>query len=466
MTNVDHLPYHPDSTLIFSKLLNRHWPVFLDSSSSSPQQSRYDIITADPFVTFCTQDHITTIQTHTKTQHSQANPFDLVQDYLTQYPCHRHNDLPFCGGALGYFGYDLAPFIEPSLNMKDNDIVFPDMAVGLYDWAIIVDHQRQESIYIHQHLTAQANTVDNAIRSLLSQPSAPQHTPYQVQSPIKSNFTLSHYRQAFQRIKHHIRNGDCYQVNLAQRFAINVAGSSWQLYQTIRQRNPAPFSAFIQYPQGAVLSFSPERFLSVQNGAVQSQPIKGTRKRAHCPISDKKITEDLLNSTKDNAENIMIVDLMRNDLNKNCQPGTVKVPELCTLKSFAAVHHLVSTVTGQLRPDSHPMQLLRDAFPGGSITGAPKLRVMQIINQLEPNRRKVYCGAIGYINFNGDLDTNIAIRTLIHTAQTLYCWAGGGIVYDSELNAEYQETFDKVAYILQVLQQTPLASQQVINESL
>jgi para-aminobenzoate synthetase component 1 len=279
-----------------------------------------------------------------------------------------------------------------------------------------------------------------------------QRTGFDVLAPVRANMSRREYVAAFERIQHYIREGDCYQVNLAQRFAAPCRGNAWTLYQTLRQANPAPFSAFINGPQARILSSSPERFLRVLDGRVETKPIKGTRPRSADPLEDRRQEEALRHSEKDRAENLMIVDLLRNDIGKHCQPGSVRVPKLFDVESYATVHHLVSTVTGTLAPGHDAISLLRDSFPGGSITGAPKIRSMEIIEELEPNRRGVYCGAIGYLGFDGNMDTNIAIRTLVHSAGQVCFAAGGGIVTDSDAAEEYQESLDKAAALLRVLE--------------
>jgi para-aminobenzoate synthetase component 1 len=240
-------------------------------------------------------------------------------------------------------------------------------------------------------------------------------------------------------------------VNLTQRFRARAEGDAWQAYLRLREINPAPFSAFLDFPDGKVLSSSPERFLYVEGDRVQTKPIKGTRPRAANGAQDRALADELRASAKDRAENVMIVDLLRNDLGKNCVPGSIRASKLFDVESFASVHHLVSTVEGRLAPAKHALDLLAGAFPGGSITGAPKVRAMQVIEELEPHRRSVYCGCIGYVGFDGNMDLNIAIRTLVHHGEYIYAWAGGGVVADSEVEAEYQESLDKAAALLEVL---------------
>jgi para-aminobenzoate synthetase component 1 len=276
--------------------------------------------------------------------------------------------------------------------------------------------------------------------------------PYRVLGEVCSNMTHAEYREAIARIKRYILDGDCYQVNFAQRFSVAAEGDPWQAYKGLRQLNAAPFAAYLNNPYCQVLSSSPERFLLVRDGRVETKPIKGTAPRGEDPVEDMMLAEMLKNSPKDQAENVMIVDLLRNDLGKVCVPGSVEVPELFKLESYARVHHLVSKVRGRLERAEDALSLLRACFPGGSITGAPKLRAMEIIEELEPHRRGIYCGSIGYIGFNGDMDSNIAIRTMVHAEGVTRLWAGGGIVADSDPEAEYRETYHKAAALLDLLQ--------------
>jgi para-aminobenzoate synthetase component 1 len=269
---------------------------------------------------------------------------------------------------------------------------------------------------------------------------------------LRSNLAHADYARAFERVQAYIRAGDCYQVNLAQRFAAPAEGDPWTSYCRLRQLNPAPFSAYLQTPFGQVLSSSPERFLALRDRRVETRPIKGTRPRSPDPQADAELQRALAESPKDRAENLMIVDLLRNDLGRVCRPGSIEVPTLFAIETYASVHHLVSTVRGALRAGEDAASLLRACFPGGSITGAPKIRAMEIIEELEPHRRGVYCGAIGYLGFDGAMDTNIAIRTLVNSAGQVRFWSGGGLVHDSDLEQEYRETFDKAERLIQLLE--------------
>ncbi|MEH6825734.1 MAG: aminodeoxychorismate synthase component I [Motiliproteus sp.] len=280
---------------------------------------------------------------------------------------------------------------------------------------------------------------------------AAMRTPYLYLGAVQTNQDWVSYASAFRKVKRYLQAGDCYQVNLTREFSVPTCGDSWQGYQRLRNISAAPFSAYLNLPWGQVLSVSPERFIRVQGAAVETAPIKGTRPRSANPAQDRALAAELAASHKDKAENLMIVDLMRNDLGKHCRVGSVRVPRLFEVQSFATVHHLVSTITATLSPGTQSTDLLRGAFPGGSITGAPKIRAMAIIDELEPHRRGVYCGSIGYIGYDGNMDTNIAIRTLVQAQGQAAFWAGGGIVHDSQLDAEYQETLDKAAAMLRLM---------------
>ena len=447
------LPYREDSATLFEAVADLPWAVFLDSGGHHLTQSRYDIIAAEPYATLTTRGNLTEVRGET-IELSRADPLELLRQHLAIDPA-AACDLPFCGGALGYFSYDLARRFERLPARAADNEKMPEMAIGIYDWAVVVDHLERRSWLVGQGRDPDTDWKWDLLVARFSTPSTERaRLPFRITAPLASNLSHDAYASRFRRVLDYIHAGDCYQINLAQRFAAPAAGDPWLAYQTLRIINPAPYSAFLNTPYGTVMSASPERFLRLERGSVETKPIKGTRPRAGHPRLDAGLAAELQASAKDRAENVMIVDLLRNDLSKNCEPGSVKVPKLFEVESFATVHHLVSTVTGKLRPDRDALDLLRGCFPGGSITGAPKLRAMQIIEELEPQRRGVYCGAIGYIGCDGNMDLNIAIRTLVYAGGTIRFSAGGGIVADSRLEDEYQETFDKVAAMLKLLQQT------------
>lgn len=449
------IPYREDSAELFEAIADEPWAVFLDSgrphSTSGQFAGRIDILAARPFITLVSRGGITEIRQSGQVKHASEDPFVLLRQYLAVDAL--PTTLPFAGGAIGYFGYDLARRIERLSGQPDETDTVPDMVVGIYDWAVVVDHEQRASWLVAAGRDAHTAVSWESLVALFKQPVLPAaRSPFTV-GAVVCNFSSDAYLLAFARIQHYIKAGDCYQVNLAQRFTAPVSGDHWLGYQALRRLNPAPYSAYLNLPGVCVLSSSPERFLAVRQGVVETKPIKGTRPRAASAEVDAALAQELQASEKDRAENLMIVDLLRNDLGKVCAPGSVAVPHLFEIESFATVHHLVSTVTGQLAEGGDAVGLLRAAFPGGSITGAPKLRAMQIIEELEPNRRGVYCGAIGWLGFNGDMDSNIAIRTLVSSNGELQFWAGGGIVADSQADAEYRECFDKAEAMLSLVRE-------------
>lgn len=452
-----HLPYHHDSAHLFAPLAHENWAMLLDSGQAinpktgapGSQYGHYDIIVAEPFATLITQAGETSITHSGETWVSTENPFLLLKDLLAKHPA-AQSDAVFAGGALGCWGYDLN---RAAAHLPPRAQVVPEMMVGLYDWAILVDHHAKTCKLVSHGLLPQTRANWAALCARFDAPIEPVVAkPFSVVKKSVANFSHAAYCRAFEKIHQYIRAGDCYQVNLAQRFQAQVAGDAWTAYLKLREISPAPFMAFMQLPLGKdqqfqVLSNSPERFLQTDGSHVETRPIKGTRPRDADPVRDLANARELENSAKDRAENLMIVDLLRNDLGKVCQTGSVRADVLFQLQSFANVHHLVSIVTGKLKRDANAVDLLQACFPGGSITGAPKLRAMQIIDDLEPDARGVYCGSIGYIGFDGKMDTNIAIRTAVVQNQAFTYYAGGGVVIDSLPENEYQETLNKAVSI-------------------
>ena len=460
------LPYHHDSARLFARIAHQPWAMFLDSGQHlnelsglpSSQYGRYDILVADPFMTFTSDERHTTIHERERSYTSKDDPFVLINQALQPYRVEK-SDLPFTGGAVGYFAYDLARRLEHLESLADNADAIAPMKIGIYDWAVLVDHRNKTSCLVSHGFDAKTREHWADLCASFETRSAEAHVEpngFKLQSAVRSNMDKSAYADAFHQIQHYIQEGDCYQVNLAQRFSAQASGDSWQAYLKLREISPAPFMAYMYFNDMQVLSGSPERFLQVKDGMVETRPIKGTRPRATDAALDAEYAQDLRTSLKDRAENLMIVDLLRNDIGKNCETGSVRADQLFQLQSFANVHHLVSIVTGRLQQGKTALDLLRGCFPGGSITGAPKLRSMQIIEELEPHRRGIYCGAIGYIGFDGNMDTNIAIRTAVYLSRQpvgeISFYAGGGIVADSDLEKEYTETLDKASGMLKVMQ--------------
>lgn len=428
--------------------------ILLDSSQPDALGGRFDILSAAPdrIIRFGAEGLSVLGADRQPLDIEPSTPFEYLEHCMAElgHP-QPTDDLPFCGGLLGVFGYDLGRALEQLPQRADADIDYPWLLLGRYLWAIVIDHQRKTSRLV-SHPAASPILLEQ-VRARLQQAGDTPHTGFRLTRPFASNLSAAEYRKALETVDDYIHAGDCYQINFAQRFEASFEGDPWQAYKSLRQIAPTPFAAFMDMPEGCILSLSPERFLlNEPDGRVETRPIKGTRPRGLTPQEDQALAEELSRSTKDRAENLMIVDLLRNDLSRNCDPGSIRVPELFSIEPYPNVHHMVSVIHGRLKKDSSSLQLLRDAFPGGSITGAPKIRAMEIIDELEPQRRSIYCGSIGYISCCGRMDTNITIRTLLCQGESIYCWAGGGIVADSNIGEEYQETFNKVNNLIQSLQ--------------
>ena len=430
------IPYSADAAQYYAALVDMPWAVWLDSGGVS----RYDILSATPQHTWqIGQDG------------GWGDALVMLRNALGKTVPPVEN-IPFAGGLLGYWGYDLARQMVNIPSLACDAEHLPAVAIGLYDWALVLDHQQRQAKLVSWLRFPETEKLLPAILKRLTAGATRSDNRFRVHGQVSSNFTASTYATAFSKIQDYLQAGDCYQVNLAQRFSAQASGDAFEAYLTLRQLSPAPYSAFLNLPDVQVLCVSPERLLSVQNRHVESKPIKGTRPRSEDVVQDRQLAEQLACHPKDRAENLMIVDLLRNDLGKSCIPGSVRVPKLFEVESFSNVHHLVSTVQGELMVGRDALDILSDCFPGGSISGAPKLRAMQIIEQLEPNRRGIYCGSLGYVGFDGNMDTNIAIRTLVYGNNEIRGWAGGGIVADSDMAEEYQETLDKASAMLELLE--------------
>jgi para-aminobenzoate synthetase component 1 len=418
-----------DACARFSDLPNL---LFLDSSSRGAL-GRYSFLTADPIALVG----------------DTADPLAAARALLA--PHHRAplpGLPPFQGGIAGYVGYDWGAELERVRRPATMDPQTPDAALGLYDWVIAWDHVARRA-----WIVAWTPGRLTWVRERLAAPDRPSARLAVRPSDIVSNFTRREFEAAVARIRAYIAAGDVYQVNLAQGFRTPFSGAPLELYRRLRARSPAPFGAFLGLGDITVASISPERFLRLDAATrvAEARPIKGTRPRGATPAEDVSLAAALTASEKDRAENVMIVDLLRNDLGKVCRPGSVRVPELYALESHPTVHHLVSTVTGVLADGVDAFDLLRAAFPGGSVTGAPKIRAMQIIAELERAPRGVYCGAIGYVSATGAMDMNIPIRTVVLQNGVASFHAGAGIVWDSDPAAEYEETLAKVRALIDAL---------------
>jgi len=427
---------------------------FLDSAMTHDTLGRVSVLAADPFGRFRCRDGRVTLDGRAL----PGPPLDALRACLAPYRIAPRPDLPvFPGGAIGYLAYDFGASLERVTPPARRAGLTDDVAFNLYDTLLAVDHGRRTCRLIatgFPETDARAREVRaserlDAFAAWLAAPAEAWPAWTGAELAWHSNFSRQGYEQAVEKVRDYIRAGDIYQANIAQRFCADLPPDfdPFAFYRRLRETNPATFGAYLDLDGLTVASSSPERFLQLQGREVETRPIKGTVARDPDPVRDAEIAAALARNPKERAENIMIVDLLRNDLSRVCEPGSVRVPTLCGLESYAGIHHLVSVVTGTLREGMDALDLLAKTFPGGSITGAPKLRAMDIITEIEGDARELYCGAIGAIGFDGSLDTSIAIRTVFMNAREAVLQAGGGVTLLSEPGPEYEETLTKAARV-------------------
>lgn len=456
----------------FQAVAGLPYVLFFDSALPEPPLGRYSYVLADPWMVL--RYRLDDSADHADSQKHFQRTFALLSEHLRQFRQECVTDLPpFQGGAAGLFGYGLCRAVERLPCFRHDEFAVPDFVVGLYDWVFAFDHaaergwlfssgfpekgqarlRRAEQRLRETIARLQRPPAIPAMKRLLKRVEVVPQFPIGLGETITSNFSREAFLRTIARGIEYVHAGDCFQVNLAQRLLAPLSDPPLELYGRLRQRNPAPFAAYFDLGDFVVASASPERFLRLlPDGLIETRPIKGTRPRGTTPEADRLLAKELFSSTKDRAENVMIVDLLRNDLGRVSIYGTVRVPELCRVESFRTVHHLVSVVTGQLRPEKDAVALLQAAFPGGSVTGAPKVRAMEIIAELEPTARGPYCGCLGWIGFDGAMDTNILIRTFTIGRGWIQFPVGGGIVADSIPDHEYEETLHKAAGLVRALQ--------------
>ncbi|WP_425328276.1 aminodeoxychorismate synthase component I [Pseudomonas nitroreducens] len=437
------LPYQEDPGERFALIHRAPGAVLLDAGRPIATRGRYDLLSAWPLAELAPL-----------AGESANRFFARVRSALQSLGEARAPDtvdVPFVGGMIGYLGYDFGQRIERLPEPNQDDLGLPDARLGLYAWALVTDHEERSSRLVF-HPALAADERERLIRLFEDGHDGDALPPFQLAAPFRPDLSREQYREALERVHGYILAGDCYQVNYTQRFRAPCSGSPWLAYRALREACPTPFAGYLALPEGAVLSLSPERFIQLHGGQVETRPIKGTRPRGDTPEADRNNAEALLASEKDRAENLMIVDLLRNDLGRSCRPGSVRVPELFAVETYPNVHHLVSSVRGELAADKDALDLLEGSFPGGSITGAPKVRAMQIIDELEPTQRSIYCGSLLYLDVRGEMDSSIAIRTVLVKDGQASCWAGGGIVADSNWEEEYEESLTKVGVLLRTLE--------------
>ena len=465
----------PESAWCFEAFAYRSYSFFLDSGMDPDKLGRYSFMGSDPFLVLKSRgDEITLIRKGRKEQR-RGNPFDVLGWLLAVYAldCEKP-PVPFIGGAVGYFSYDLCHFIEHLPTNATDDLQLPECYLGFYDVVVAYDHLEGKTYIIstgfpelkEEKRRSRAQERLTEIRNRISL-SPPPMSHEDILPPekviLKSNFSHDDYLKAVETAREYICAGDIFQVNLSQRLEAEIGISSYELYKRLRKINPAPFANYFGFDGVGVVGASPERFLKLTGNRVETRPIKGTKPRGKTPEQDKELAQNLLDSVKDRAENVMIVDLERNDIGRVCRYGSVKVTELAILETYPTVYHLTSTVVGQLSEAKNRIDLLKATFPGGSITGAPKVRSMEIIDELEPTHRSVYTGSLGYLSFNGDMDLNIVIRTILVKDNRVYFQVGGAITYDSDPESEYIETLDKGKALILALQQSSDADVEIVS---
>ncbi len=447
---VQDIPYQ-DPLSVFAGFAAEQGAIFLDSAQLRDHCGQYSFIAVDPFLVLQSKNGVLRLNG----SQFEGDPFTVLSENLKKFSLTTVADLPpFQGGAAGFFSYDLYQHLEKIQGRQIDDMNFPDLVLGFYDLVIAFDHSVQKAWIFSSGYPMQGASriarakerlqwLQNKLSTVSPLPAVSSITLKE--QAIQTNFTAAQYQTTVGQVIDYILAGDIFEANLTQRFKTRLPDqlSPFDLYRRLRLLNPAPFAAYLQLDDTILASASPERFLKLTQGKVETRPIKGTRPRGKTQEEDAQWIAELVHSEKDHAENVMIVDLLRNDLSRVCKDHSVKVLQLCGLESYAAVHHLVSVITGQLHDHFHAVDLLRATFPGGSITGAPKIRAMEIIAELEPTCRGPYCGSIGYIGFNGDMDSSIVIRTYAIKNKDITFQAGGAVVADSNPRDEYEEALLK-----------------------
>jgi para-aminobenzoate synthetase component 1 len=450
---------------LFELFRGEPFSFFLDSGMDPKKLGHYSFMGGSPFLVLSSRGRRVTINRGNKREELKGNPFDELRRLLKLYRLDSHSpSVPFAGGAVGYLSYDLCHFIERLPTKALDDLQLPECYFGFYDLVLVIDNLGGKTYIIStgfpelaqkRRMKRAAERLNEIKARLAGMPRSRRRPsplpPIREEVNLKGNFSHRGYVNAVEKARQYIIAGDIFEVNLSQRFETELAITPYELYQRLRGINPSPFAVYLGFDDVQVVSASPERFLRVRGDWVETRPIKGTRPRGKTAGADRALAEELLASPKDRAENIMIVDLERNDLGRVCRYGTVRVTELAILETFPTVFHLTSTIVGRLRRGKDAVDLLKATFPGGSITGAPKVRAMEIIDELEPTRRSVYTGSIGYLSFNGNIDLNIVIRTLLVKGKKAYFQVGGAVVYDSDPEAEYRETLDKARALIDAL---------------
>lgn len=459
---IDQIAGAPDALTAFGRIAGEPYSFFLDSAADHEKLGKFSFLGYEPFLVFTSKaDNIRLAWADGLVEERRGDPFSVLKELMARYrKAQTHAHLPLTSGAVGYFSYDLKDFVEELPSGAVDDIKLADSIIGFYDVVVIYDHDRNKACVSSSGVSRTDTEGDTKLAQkrleqckakILNESAGARQSPKHSDLSVRSNFSRASYIKAILKAKEYIRKGDIYQVNLSQRFEADLPCEPFELYKRLRALSPAPFAAYLNFGDCVIASSSPERFLLKRGDHVETRPIKGTRPRGDDLFSDAVLEAELIGSAKDRAEHVMIVDLERNDLGRICEYGSVHPTEFVILEKYSTVFHLVSTVAGTVKKGLDQVDCLKATFPGGSITGAPKIRSMQIIEELEPVKRSIYTGAIGYLSFDGNMDTSIVIRTLIIKDKKVYFQVGGGIVADSDPQAEYDETLDKAKALMQSL---------------
>jgi len=449
---IEELSFCGDVDSLFFPLMGEPSPFILESPPAGENKdiSRFSFSGCGPFLSFEARGDEISLTRGNEIERLKGDPLSMLQNLLSKYRSEAHPVFPFAGGAVGYIGYEAGEGLESLPPRKGDVFSLPDISFAFYDLVLAVDHLEKRSFLISTGFPEHGAKSDKRCRErldyfkglLLRGANCVERAPY-LTGPLSSSYSKPSYLEAVHKIKAYIEEGDIYQANLSQRFTGDFKGSAYELYRQMQEVNPVSFAAYLQFPGISIVSNSPERFLSLRKGRLETRPIKGTIARGADGMADADAARRLKSSRKDGAEHLMIVDLERNDLGRVCRFGSVQVEDLKRIETYSNLHHMVSTVSGRVKDGTGPIDCIRAAFPGGSITGAPKVRAMEIINEVEPVPRWVYTGSIGYIGFDGGMDMNIAIRTAFISGEKICFSVGGGIVADSDPLAEYEETMLK-----------------------
>lgn len=443
------IPYHSDSSYYYERIRHLDWPVFIDSCFQPERPKnplvRYDLLTGQPFKKIIEKDGCSVLLSRDDEKTSSLDPSVLLKKEMENLQIN-DSSLPFTGGAIGFLAYE-------KNNVSSKNTLIPKFHFGIYDWAITVDHFKSEAFIVSAEMDSNTLAIINDLLIRLSEKKLPyQSSKFLCKSSLFSKSLFREYEKNFKQVNKYLIAGDCYQVNLSLKWQVETEGDSWDFYKKFRSINQSPFMAYLAYDNFEILSGSPERFITCEGRNVITRPIKGTKPRGSSKDEDVKNKDILINSKKDQAENLMIVDLLRNDLGINCETGSISVEELFKLEIYPNVYHLVSTISGKLKKDSTVFDLFFDAFPGGSITGAPKKRAMEVIDELENHARDFYCGSVAIFSFNNRMDSNIGIRSMVHKDNLMHIYSGGGLTIASDAQDEYAEIMQKLGNIQKTIE--------------